>query len=318
MSTQANLLVAGALSAIVLTASVSSAQVPLKINQMGGTVQIHQTVPAACGDPVDVTASIAQGQMDISVIPRLTAPPVFELLRLNVSLTPFSVRRNCGGTSTAADFRAVSLRLFDTVRVEGEATGPSGSGQFVIRIPPERFAIYQTVFDNLPVPQPETMFQRPSELVTGVIDVNQRTVTLHVVLSNFLVSSSGVQFPGTQTADIRGEAATTCPVSVSSPSVSTAPLADTTPPDLICMPVDGVANTFRAIAADECGPATIHLGQFELLDGETFQLQKNGQPGVRQVKVRTNDGIRHFQVGKSDALITATDPAGNLATASCR
>jgi len=31
----------------------------------------------------------------------------------------------------------------------------------------------------------------------------------------------------------------------------------------------------------------------------------------------SNDGIRHFQVGKGEAVITATDASHNVATAVC-
>ena len=53
-------------------------------------------------------------------------------------------------------------------------------------------------------------------------------------------------------------------------------------------------------------------------NGEVVQIQETGQPGVRLVNNISNDGIRHFQVGKGEAVITATDAAHNVSTAVCQ
>ena len=44
-------------------------------------------------------------------------------------------------------------------------------------------------------------------------------------------------------------------------------------------------------------------------------IEQSRKPGVRLVEIE--DGIREFKVGPGQAMITATDAAGNTATAVC-
>ena len=75
---------------------------------------------------------------------------------------------------------------------------------------------------------------------------------------------------------------------------------------------------YQVSAGDNCMPPTIELGGFILADGETIKLtQTPGQSGVRLVNTMGAGEIRHFQVGSGDALITATDGAGNVSSVTC-
>jgi len=58
----------------------------------------------------------------------------------------------------------------------------------------------------------------------------------------------------------------------------------------------------------------IRLGTFVPAQGEIVQIQESGQPGVRLVNNISGDNLRHFQVGKGEAVIPATDAANNVAT----
>lgn len=177
MKTIRTLLVAGIWSASVLSASPANAATPLApapssaqiMTDLGGTVHIQQSVP--CGDPVDLNSSITQGRMEIT--PRMLGDKVFfDLTRLDVFLTPFSVGRACGGISAVADFSEIGVRLAGAVRFQGQAA-PSTNGALLYRfvIPKKSFLIFESVLDNMKRRRPETAYQRPSRHVTGLIEL---------------------------------------------------------------------------------------------------------------------------------------------------
>ncbi len=93
---------------------------------------------------------------------------------------------------------------------------------------------------------------------------------------------------------------------------------DTTPPTVSCSLVQSPGNAFRVSSADACGLAPITLGSYVIANGETITIQETGQSGVMLINTVTSDGLRHFQVGKGQAVVTATDSSGNVATAVCR
>jgi hypothetical protein len=101
---------------------------------------------------------------------------------------------------------------------------------------------------------------------------------------------------------------------------------DVVPPDIACVaganPAghgNGGGGFFRVTAADHCPPPpTIRLGSFVLANGETVKITETGKAGVTLVNDMGPDRIRHFQVGRGQSVITATDGSGNVATAVCR
>ncbi|MBY0276345.1 hypothetical protein K2Z84_13450 [Candidatus Binatia bacterium] len=169
MKTILKLLVAGILSTSMPSAALAEA-VPARIlNDVGGTVHIHQQVP--CGDPVSVDTSVAQGRMEIT--PRITRDAVFfDLTRLDMFVTPFSVERSCGGIRAAASFSEIGVRLAGAVRFAGKLV-PSTNGAQIYRfvIPRKNVLIYESVLDNLTRRRPEIAYQRPSRHVTGIVEV---------------------------------------------------------------------------------------------------------------------------------------------------
>ena len=56
---------------------------------------------------------------------------------------------------------------------------------------------------------------------------------------------------------------------------------------------------------------------FAIGNGEVIKIQETGQPGVRLLP-GDGSGIRHFQTGKGEAIVMATDAAGNSTNAPCR
>ena len=94
---------------------------------------------------------------------------------------------------------------------------------------------------------------------------------------------------------------------------------DSTPPTPSCTATNPPGRSFRVATGDNCsGPTRLKLGPFTIGNGEVIQIQETGKPGVRLVNTVSADHVRHFQVGKGEALIVATDAAGNVARAICR
>ncbi len=303
------LLVTVALSAIVLPSSAAGAQSPLSNTDLSGTVHIQQGVP--CGDPVDINVTIRDGLIEIT--PRVITRDqvLFELTRLVVFVTPFSVHRECMGISADADFREIGLQLAIARRFTGEETGPPGSGLYRFIIPKEEFLLYESVLDNQPVLQPEAAYQRPSEDVTGLIslDPRRKTVQLHVVFTERLRFRAGCVGAGRCVIDEKHAGTITSDLlAVTAPGP--------TPPTVSCTAIRG--NSFQVSAHDGSGAPTIQLGSFVLTDGELFGLQNTRQPGVRLIDTNRG-GIRQFHAGPGDDFVIATSNSSGLsAIAFCR
>ena len=94
-------------------------------------------------------------------------------------------------------------------------------------------------------------------------------------------------------------------------------VVDTTPPAVSCERNAG--NFYRVTATDVCTAApTVRLGSYVIANGETIKITRAPrQPGVTLVNTMELAGIRHFRVGAEDAVLTATDGAGNTKTVSC-
>jgi hypothetical protein len=329
------LLIAAAMSAIALGApSVNAIGFrPLVVVDPTGSVRIQQALP--CGDDLDLTRSITGGRIELALT-SLRIQPTFNLAKMDLFLEPFSVRRQCRGVDATAEFYEIGVRLAAAVSFDGVPTGGPESNQFTFRIPKEQFLIYETVLDNAPVAQPERKYEKPSEDVTGLIDLRARTIDIHIALASRMRFRAGCvgtrcvideEKPGIQRADVAGailapnadsdedgvpDVIDTCPATAN-------PLQgpDTTAPTVSCQSVPSLGRSFRVSAADNCSRrVSLRLGPFTLGNGEVIQIQETDQAGIRQLS-GDGTGIRHFQVGKGEAIVTATDPANNVATAAC-
>jgi hypothetical protein len=95
-------------------------------------------------------------------------------------------------------------------------------------------------------------------------------------------------------------------------------VVDTVPPTVSCVATNPTGSSFTVSAYDSCTSApVIRLGSYVLSDGETIMINETGQPGVRLVNAISSDGVRHFQVGKGEAIITATDESNNVGSVAC-
>ncbi len=75
---------------------------------------------------------------------------------------------------------------------------------------------------------------------------------------------------------------------------------------------------YQVSGSDTCGAATITIGGITLASGETIKItQSPGKTGVRLVNTMGPLAIKHFDVGPGDAMITATDGAGNTSAVTC-
>ena len=408
MTSMRTRLLAGTVMAIVLSAPLALALGPgLIFTNFQGTLHISQGVP--CGAVIEGTTTIAGGRMDIMPTVLRGDAAQFNLTRLEMFFTPFSARFECDGIGATADFREIGARLVSPVTFTGQAIGER---RYSFTIPKEQFPIFESVLNNLPVPQPETGYRRPSEDVTGEIDLGRGTAALHIAVASrlrFRVGCAGdsctideeldgrhttsltaiVHPPGTDTdGDDVADLSDNCPLvpnsnqspvptpvitappnvtlgSCQSPNIGTAQavdvcnarpvfisnnapaqftpgahvvtwmanngidrivtaqqtvtITDGTAPVVSCTAVQPLGGSVRVAAADNCsGPATLKLGSFTLAGNEVIKIQETGRPGVRLIGTVGPDRVRHFQVGKGEAVITATDAAGNVATVVCR
>jgi hypothetical protein len=189
MNSNRTRLVAGVWSAILLSAPLALALTPnLILTNFAGTLRIAQHVP--CGGVVDASTSIAGGLMDITPSQGRNGVQ-FHLTRLEVTYAPFAVQHECNGIRATADFREIGVRLAAAVKFTGEPIGNPDDLQYRFSIPKDQFLMFHSVVDNAPVQQPQTGYKRPSEDVTGVIDLRRGTTQLHVALTSRLRFRAG-------------------------------------------------------------------------------------------------------------------------------
>src|SRR5262245_10787056 len=101
MNMKQTLLVAGAMSALMLSAPLAQADVrrPLIVTAPSGRVRIQQALP--CGDPLDITRAIAGGRIEVTPA-TVNERVLFDLTRLDLFLEPLAVRRECAGITATA------------------------------------------------------------------------------------------------------------------------------------------------------------------------------------------------------------------------
>jgi hypothetical protein len=305
MKTVHTLLEAVAVSAIMLSATMAhAAPRPLTITDVSGAARIQQGLP--CENTVDLTTPITEGFMGMTWSPLTRGEVLIDLTRLNMSLSPFHVEANCNDVRAFVEFREIGVQLASAVRFKAQPVSGRDPAVVRFRIPKEQFLIYESVVNSLPIQQPEMAYRRPSEDVTGLIDLRQQTVQLHVVLTPQLRFRAGCvdgrcaideTRAGTITTDLRGG------------NFAGAP------PAVTCKAAGGPANTFEVSAI---GDSAITLGTFTLANNEKIRILPTGQAGVRLLPSNRGDGIRQFQAGPGEAFILSTNAASHSAIAFCR
>jgi len=205
MKTKRNLLVAGGLSAMVLSAALATAVdfQPLVVNPRG-TLLMVQSVP--CDQLVQVETDIADGRIEMTPARGLdiegSADKIFNLTRLTMFIKRFNVRGDCMGIRDSHRVSDIGIQLASAVSFRAVA---ADRVNYLIRIPKDQFLLYESFVDN---GVPKTVYKKPSEDVTGFIDLASRALRLRIVTESRLRFDVGgrnnrVLF-GTQTADIAG------------------------------------------------------------------------------------------------------------------
>lgn len=216
MTTKRTRLVAWVLSALVISSPVVMMALSQKLifANLRGSLHVVQAVP--CGGMVDVTTSIADGRMDITPTQLSRTDAIgarFDLTSMQLWVTPFSVEHECFGLKATAAFQEIGVTLVRPVTFTGEPIGGPEDRKYRFTIPKQQVLLFESVLDNLPVPQPEQSYQRPAEDVTGEIDLRRRSAELHIVLASklrFRVGCIGNKcvinelLEGRQTADVAG------------------------------------------------------------------------------------------------------------------
>lgn len=331
MTSNQTRLAAGTVIAIVLSAPLALALVPgLIFTNFRGTLHISQGVP--CGGVVEVTTTVADGRMDVTPSfvrgDVIGAPVQFAVSRLEMLYTPFSVHHECSGIAATAEFREIGLRLASSVRFTGEQIGER---RYRFSIPKEQFLIFESVMSNLPgVQQPETRYVRPSEDVTGEIDLGRGTAQLHVALASrmrFVAGCVGNRClinetrDGTQTSDVAGtlyvpgtdtdsdgvpDLGDNCPLV---PNATQSPVATpviTAPPDVTVNSCQAT-NIGTAQAVDVCHARPVAISN----DARRFAV------GPNLVTWSGNDGIDPIVTDQQTVTVTgdSTPPAPSCTTA---
>lgn len=315
MKTKRMLLVAGGLSAIVLAASGLRAIAqtapppidlrPLIVTDLGGTLHLIQAVP--CNQVVEVTTMVRDGRAELTpsegVPNSRTGGKTFTMISLTLLYEPFRAVGDCQGFRDSHEVSELGVRLAGAVTFD---VAPNGD----FSIPKEKFLILESFVDNN---QAKTAYQKPSEDVTGNLDVPGGTMQLRIVIGTQLLFRAGCDSrgencvindvkDGRQSSDVRGTL-----VFPDTDGDSVPDRSDSCPftPNVMCTSLKG--RDFRVAAADGCGASSMHLGDFSLRNGEVIQIEETGQPGVRFLGTGGQDQIRRFQVGQGQAIIAASD-----------
>lgn len=318
MKTKHMLLAAGGLSAIVLAAGGLSGIAllaqsapppidhrPLVVTNLGGTLRLIQAVP--CNQVVDVTTAVAGGRAELTpsegIPDARTGGKTFTMISLTLLYEPFRAVGDCEGFRDSHNVSEIGVRLAGAVTF-----AVASNGDF--SIPKGKFLIQESFVDNQ---EAKTAYQKPSEDVTGNLDLIGGTMSLRIVIGTQLLFRAGCDSrgehcaindvkDGTQSSDVRGTL-----VFPDTDGDSVPDRSDSCPftPNVMCAAVTG--RDFRVSSAEGCGASSMHLGDFSVRNGEVIQIEETGTPGVRFVGAAGRDQIRRFQVGKGEAVIGGSD-----------
>lgn len=292
---------------LIGTASLSASDPvvgqPAVVTGLAGSLRIQQAVP--CGNNIDQTTPAIGGRFELTPAEGLDVPGgrLFSLTRGNVFFAGFTITRSCLGYTETRTYTEVGVQVARAVSFTAVPVGP---GVYSVRIPKGQFLIYEAsaVNDKL-----ETGSKRPSEDVTGTIDLAHGSVRMRVVLATRIHFRAGCTAMGcaideikygTLTANLSGtivfpdadgdgvaDRSDNCRF-VANPDQK--PVATPTiepPPDITLASCDDRRIGF-AMAADVC-------------DAEPVTV--------------TNDAPARFLSGTTTVTWTATDTSGNQSTA---
>jgi hypothetical protein len=305
MKTKRTLLIAGAVSVIVLSAPWTSASDlrPVIVTDLAGTLRLEQPLP--CNQRADVTTAVTGGRIELSPAQGIDVGDgnrKFNLAVLTLFFEPFTFTGSCLGFRDSHTVSEIGIRLAGAVSLVALAL----DGTF--RIPKEQFLLYESIIDNRVA---KSNYHHPSEDVTGAIDLERGTFELRIVAAMRVPFRAGCDARGENCA-INEEHEGTQSLAVRGALVFSDADGDGVPDhgdncpriaNISCTALGG--KRFLVSAADGCEVPTLHLGDFSLRDGEVIQITETKQPGVRLVRTIGPDQIKSFQVGPGEGVIMA-------------
>ena len=210
MKTNRTLLVAAGLSATVLSAALATAVdlQPLVVPNPVGTLHMQQSLP--CDKLVAVDTDVTGGRIEMSPARGLDlegGDKIFNLTRMTLLFKRFTVRGDCRGIRDTHKVSEIAVQLASAVSFRAPA---AGRDTYFVRIPRDQILLTETFTDN---GAPKIVYLRPSNEVTGLINLTGGTVRLHIEVGALLQFRAGCTslgctideiLPGTQTADIAG------------------------------------------------------------------------------------------------------------------
>ena len=316
------LLAIGSASGIALaTAPVHTADLrPFVVTNITGTLHIVQKIPC---DTLTKDTPVTEGRIVIGPAEGFDVPggKSFVLTGYTISFAPFTLSGSCRGVAGSRTYNLLSVQLGQAVAF---TAFDRGGGVFAVTIPKDEFLLYEAaVVDGR---FSEKGYAHPSQDVTGTIDLTRGTLAMQAVVARS-IRILDEEDPGTLTVDLSGtiafpdtdgdgvpDRADNCRF-VANPDQT---IVDTTPPTVTCRPNGPPRGTFRVSAFDACDVPTVRLGSFVLTIGERIKIEEGGQSGVTLINDVGPDRVKHFHVGKGQAVITATDASHNSARASCK
>jgi hypothetical protein len=325
MKTKRMLLAAGVVTAAVFSIGPASAidLRPMTLTNLRGDLLIHQGLP--CNQAVDIRTPVLANSL-LEITPAGGLPlrrrdddaRAFMLTRMGIFFAPFTVDARCGNFHDRRRFSEVGIQLVQPVSF----IGVLADGRYNFTIPKTDFQISMAVIDNK---SPESGFRHPSEDVTGFIDLERGTASLHFVLETLIHFQLPEGCQGSAcliNEDGRGRIVTDLGGTLKFPDADSDGIPDSGDAcqfvaNVTCTSA-GPQSLFRVATPPSCDTQAIRLGSFTLANGEVIQIEETGQPGVRLVNQVGRTNIRHFQVGKGEAIVTATDASGDVASAACR
>jgi hypothetical protein len=199
------LLMSGVLSAILLPSTARGADLtPAVVTNLSGSLHIVQDVPC---DVVDKTTPVTGGRIELTPAEgvNVSGGRLFRLGRVNVSFGSFSASGSCAGFDETRDYSALSVQFARAVSFTAVESSPNA---FSFTIPKDSIWIYEGAIVN---GDPEEGYQKPSQDVTGTIDLTTGAFSMHVVVTQTIhfeacaiVCVIDEDDDGTITADVSG------------------------------------------------------------------------------------------------------------------
>jgi hypothetical protein len=183
------------------------------VSNLTGGLRIQQEIPCSMRalEHFHHTAPVKGGRLELTPAGGRDVPggKSFALMRADVIFRGFSIQRSCLTVDRTQTYQQLSVRLASAVAFTAASVSPWAQ-VYQLRIPKADVLLQEAVVVN---GVPSNTYKVPTEDVTGTIDLENRTVQLHIVITQTIHFQAGcteigcvVDEDGRQvlTADIAG------------------------------------------------------------------------------------------------------------------